>query len=279
MNLYISDLDGTLLNSSSEISPASIDIINKLMDNGINFTIATARSFASTEKIISGLRLKLPMILRNGAYVYDPVKKENIFANYIDDYYAKSLIEKLEELGFSPLVLCEKNDQSKIFYKYLDQNNESLFIKDKLYANDKRLNFIDDYYESCTNSRISTVIILNRSNDILNALYEKLKNIFQLEFLFYEDVYSEYYILEILSQNANKKEAAKFLKKHLNADKVVCFGDNRNDYSMFEYADEKYAVANSISELKEISTGIIKSNDEDGVALFLKKRYMDKIVN
>lgn len=39
----------------------------------------------------------------------------------------------------------------------------------------------------------------------------------------------------------------------------------------FNIADECYAVENAKTELKEIATGIIKSNNDDGVALWLKE--------
>ena len=42
--LYVSDLDGTLLNSDVKISKNSKNIINNLIDKGMNFTVATARS-------------------------------------------------------------------------------------------------------------------------------------------------------------------------------------------------------------------------------------------
>jgi len=55
---------------------------------------------------------------------------------------------------------------------------------------------------------------------------------------------------------------------------MVVFGDNLNDLSMFQVADERYAVANAVQELKEIATGVIESNDNDGVARWLKEnRY------
>ena len=52
-------------------------------------------------------------------------------------------------------------------------------------------------------------------------------------------------------------------------DKLVCFGDNLNDLSMFEGADECYAVSNAHESVKQIATGIIDSNNNDGVARFL----------
>ena len=61
----------------------------------------------------------------------------------------------------------------------------------------------------------------------------------------------------------------KWLKEIISCDKVICFGDAINDISMFAIADEAYAVADANLQLKQISTGIIGSNNDDGVALWL----------
>ena len=59
------------------------------------------------------------------------------------------------------------------------------------------------------------------------------------------------------------------LKKRLGCDRVVCFGDGKNDISMFRAADECYAVADAEPELKAIATDVIGSNEDDGVARWL----------
>lgn len=44
----------------------------------------------------------------------------------------------------------------------------------------------------------------------------------------------------------------------------------------FEIADEAYAVENAVSELKAVATGIIGSNENDGVAKYLQKISISK---
>ncbi len=74
-------------------------------------------------------------------------------------------------------------------------------------------------------------------------------------------------------QQASKANGIKLLSEYIEHDKLVCFGDNLNDIPMFELADECYATANAVGEvLSEISTDVIGSCDEDGVALFMEKR-------
>ena len=48
------------------------------------------------------------------------------------------------------------------------------------------------------------------------------------------------------------------------------FGDSLNDISMFQIADEAYAVANAEVSLKAIATGIIGDNNSDSVAKWLQ---------
>ena len=55
-------------------------------------------------------------------------------------------------------------------------------------------------------------------------------------------------------------------------DYIVAFGDGMNDIDMFEIADEAYAVENAVDELKSIATGIIGSNNSDGVVRWLVER-------
>ena len=79
--------------------------------------------------------------------------------------------------------------------------------------------------------------------------------------------------LEAYSSEASKANGIKFLERYIEHDNLVCFGDNLNDIPMFELADEAYATANAVDELKEMATAVIGSCDEDGVARFLEERF------
>lgn len=70
--LYVSDLDGTLLNTNTKLSDETIEIINELVENGVKFTYATARSFSSASKVVQGLHLLIPVITYNGAFFVEP---------------------------------------------------------------------------------------------------------------------------------------------------------------------------------------------------------------
>ena len=69
--LYISDLDGTLLNEHSLISPTTAKQLNNLIEKGMLFSIATARTPATVVDLMSEVDLQLPVALMTGALVYD----------------------------------------------------------------------------------------------------------------------------------------------------------------------------------------------------------------
>ena len=108
--------------------------------------------------------------------------------------------------------------------------------------------------------------------------YEKLEPLY-LQFretyhcIFQKDIYSGEQWLEIVPGGVSKASAVLQLKELLKADYVVAFGDGKNDIELFEIADESYAVKNAVEELKAIATGIIDSNDSDGVAKWLYHNY------
>lgn len=85
-----------------------------------------------------------------------------------------------------------------------------------------------------------------------------------------QELYRLEYWCEIMPKKATKANAIQKIKELWNCDRVVSFGDAVNDIPMFLISDEYYAVENAVEELKQMATGIIGSNDADGVAVWLE---------
>lgn len=69
--LYVSDLDGTLLRSNETTSDYTNQTINELVEKGMTFSYATARSFHTSHKVTKGLNARIPLIIYNGTMVVD----------------------------------------------------------------------------------------------------------------------------------------------------------------------------------------------------------------
>jgi len=268
LTLYVSDLDGTLLNSNQQLSNVTINIINKLIEDGMKFSIATARSLDSAGRLIKPLNLKVPIVLHNGVFIYDPVKEEYVVCNYMDISMVGEILETCDKLKIEPIIFTRNERQeNKVYYKGIFNYGEEHYIKDRLASGDKRFVLVDDL-SICLKENVINILVIGDNKDIGQA-YEVLRDSFDASFHYTVDIYSKAYWLEITHKNANKREAVKHLKELLEAEKLVCFGDNLNDSPMFEIADEKCAVENAHEALKEGATYIIESNNNDGVAKFL----------
>lgn len=83
----------------------------------------------------------------------------------------------------------------------------------------------------------------------LCPFFEKYQTDFHC--VYQTDIYSHEQWLEIMPKNASKAVAAEQLKKILGCDYLIVFGDGLNDMDLFQMADEAYAVANAVPELKK----------------------------
>ncbi|MFR6496749.1 MAG: HAD family hydrolase [Ruminococcus sp.] len=74
--MLITDLDGTLLPSSKEISAADAAAISQFRAKGGKFAIATGRTLQAAQRYLNKLKPNIPVILFNGAAIYDPVTEK-----------------------------------------------------------------------------------------------------------------------------------------------------------------------------------------------------------
>ncbi|MCH9822597.1 MAG: HAD family hydrolase, partial [Bacteroidetes bacterium] len=264
--LYISDLDGTLLNSSGRLSEKSAVIVNSLINNGLNFTIATARSFDSASPLIEKLNLKLPMVLYNGVLVYDPISKVNIHSNFVEADHKEVILNCLLKKGIEPIVFTlDAANHPSAYYRKLNNPNMATYINTRLSQKDRRFQQVENFFKARTENVI-TIISIGDEKTLL-AAKKSIEALLEIQIHFAEDVYyKNAFWLEFTAPKSSKKDGVSFLKNHLSAEKLICFGDNLNDISMFKIADEKFATANARNELKSIATDSIEHCDDHAVA-------------
>ena len=105
--LYVTDLDGTLLNRQDRVSPFSVRVINELVDRGLQFTYATARSLVSASKVTEGLSTKIPVIAYNGAFILRPSTGEVLSREAFTDDERSKVRKILDRYQISPLIYSE----------------------------------------------------------------------------------------------------------------------------------------------------------------------------
>jgi Cof subfamily protein (haloacid dehalogenase superfamily) len=269
--LFISDMDGTLLPENGHLPQSDIDRLNRLIDLGLHFTIATARNYDSVRPILSGLNFKIPVILFNGVYLTDFHSGHNVIESYfIPPKVTEHLLELTLPRKIDPFIYTY-GEVHRVYYRGAYNPGSQAYVTSL--NNDPRLLQIKQY-DIPDNERISGFLLID-TQQALQPVYESLKQAFpdEINVYFAEDVSMKgYYWLQTFHQNANKGRMVKHLVDHLgwSLEKTVVFGDYVNDLDMFKVAGRSVAMSNALPEVKQAAHEVIGSNQNGAVIDYLE---------
>lgn len=266
--LYITDLDGTLLNRNNRVSQESLRILNDLMERGMLFTYATARSLVSASVVTEGLRTTLPVIVYNGAFILDPLTGKRLDSEGFQREEMEYAKEILNRYGGNPLVYAYVDEAERV--SWLEgRENEGIRRYLDTRSGDRRLRPVragEELYQG----EIFYFTCIGKKEELL-PIYDVFEGDIRFRCTLQQELYRPEYWCEIMPARATKAHAIQKLKGLLGCGRVISFGDSVNDIPMFQASEEAYAVSNGVEELKGAATGIIGSNEEDGVARWLEE--------
>jgi Cof subfamily protein (haloacid dehalogenase superfamily) len=270
MDLVCFDLDGTLLNESSQISPFTRETLALMRSKNIAYTVATGRTMLSAKNIIQGHDFDLPQVYNNGVTVWHPEQEQMTLDNLLGEGEIATVLNKALSLGITPFVHAIQDHHHLIYHPAPRHDVERTLI---------------DKHYSITHAKLFALEALPADANVTNismigepALVEGMWE----EVLAHPNLvaYSgpamegkQFRWMDIHHCLANKGTATTQLKAQLGASNLICFGDSDNDRTMFEQSDECYAPANAKEPIKALASQVIGFNHEDGVAHFLRERF------
>ncbi|WP_156364067.1 HAD family hydrolase [Curtobacterium sp. Leaf261] len=268
--MYVTDLDGTLLAPTGDVSPFTADAVATLQRAGVLITCATARSWLSTSRILGDLRFGVPVVLYNGILTYDAVDGTTLDRHALPDDVVRAAIEVCRAQGCPPLVFRVDDDgQERVSWVRAARNAGVESFWDDRPA-DPRNDPLGDWGDLPT-SGVFIVQCIGGSGE-MQALAASIRAVVGDRAVVnaHPDTYHPEEIwLEVAPAGTSKAVAVRALADRLGADRIVVFGDNLNDLPMFAIADEAYAVGNAVAEVRRAATAVIASNADDGVARWL----------
>lgn len=266
--LYVTDLDGTLLNKESHIPPEALSILNALEEKGLLFTYATSRSFLTARKVTAGLNISHPVVVFNGTFIMDPLTGRILVSEQFRKEEKEYIQQILEDNDVSPMIYAFLEGRERVSWM-VGTENEGIQHYLKVRKNDERLRSVQSKAELYKGDIFYYLCIGEKR--ALEPIYEFFSKDERFTCMLQQEIYRPEYLLEIMPRKATKAEGIKKVKQMLNCDRLISFGDGINDIPMFQISDECYAVENAVDALKQLATGIIKGNDEGGVALWLRE--------
>jgi 5-amino-6-(5-phospho-D-ribitylamino)uracil phosphatase len=275
--LYISDLDGTLLQPDSTFPDDYKKRLNRLIDMGLRFTIATARNYDSVHPILKGLHLNLPVVLFNGVYLAD-FSTGNILqhSDFIKPEVVQSMLRLSLPQGIDPFIYTF-GKKHQLYYLNAINPGSQAYVKSL--EGDGRLCQVP-HFDFQDVEKISGFLLIDtyeRLESIYKSLYEK--HFDDLNLYFAEDVSMKgYFWLQAFHQEANKGNMVGILaqKMQVSLENVVVFGDYLNDIDMFRIAGHAIAMENALQEVKDSANEIIGSNAQGSVLKYLESIWLEK---
>jgi Cof subfamily protein (haloacid dehalogenase superfamily) len=267
IHTIVTDLDGTLLNDNSMISDFNKKVLEKAIQNGIQFIIATGRRYFSTNRFASEFSVPLDLICNNGQVLRTSMNGSRILSHYIPEQTTKSIIQLGKQFGFIPIM-------------HVDQYEEGIDMITEFHEEHSTLK---KYVGGAVNRSLSIPNVLHHSlpvTTVICFLHNDYQRLVDFEKKYREDI-SNYrlksiittihkigpcmeLILDGVSKWSGVMEYMKMRNKTL--DGIIAFGDEANDIELIQNASIGVAMKNGVDSVKQIAKKISDyTNDEDGV--------------
>lgn len=207
--LFVAALDDMVSPMKDELSAYSRVEINRMLDEGMNFTVATMRTPASLIKPMNEVNLKLPVIVMNGAALYDLKENTYLKAYVISNESSRELVQLIRSNNLNCFINALYDDTLVIYYQELINYGEKDIFKTlkcspyRCYVN----------REPSEADRIIYIMLIDKTDKIekfYDTLSEKYNNRFKI-LCYKSDKYDGYSYIKIYNRNASTDNMIQYL--------------------------------------------------------------------
>ncbi|WP_167956106.1 HAD hydrolase family protein [Anaerosporobacter faecicola] len=248
--LFLSGLDDTLLNKKDNMSAYSRFELNRILDDGANFTIATKRTPASMLEPMRDIRLNLPVIAMDGAVLYD-IKQKQYKKKYVISYQkAKEMLDLIKEQGIHCFTNVIIDDMLVIYYEEMEDEVQNQLVQEM-----RRSPFRNYVKRPLPEQEEVVYIMILDKMQRVEEFYQILQEMGYTErfkvLLYESDDYPGYGYIKIYNKNASKKNMLDYLKKEIGIEKVVTFGTIPNQYNVLIEPGDMNRVVRVVKKMYE----------------------------
>ena len=252
ISIILSDLDGTLFRNDKSISDYTKQIIRQAQAKGLLFGICTARAKVNAVKFLEGIEPDI-LITNGGGIVYYRDKK--IYNCEFSVEEIRRLIAAAFEVFGKDVIISADNEHALY-------SNSTEELGDKFWT----FNDFSDFRETCMKMCIES-LDKEKVEKVVSVI-----GLDQIDYLPFSDI--PWYKLS--KKAATKEKAIEELCRHLNitSSQIAAFGDDFNDIGMLTLCGKGIAMENAIEEVKQAAGQVCASNENDGVAKWIKENLL-----
>lgn len=265
--LYVTDMDGTLLNNGSFVTEYSSHIISQMTAEGALITVATARTPATVVPLMDDTTTSVPYVVMTGAAMFDRKSMTYINRQIIPNDDCNLLNEIFQNNNVNPFIYNFIDDSKLLVYHHPSMTpQEQDFYDERCNLPLKEFTFQPF---SDPNAEKILYFAVGAKEAILK-IYDEITATGRFAASCYPDIFAAgIYLLEVFAIGVSKANAILKLKEQLGATRLVAFGDNFNDIPMLEISDLAVAVSNAQPQVKDAADIIIGPNYDNSVADFI----------
>ncbi|GFR34727.1 Cof-type HAD-IIB family hydrolase [Thermobrachium celere] len=251
--LIAMDMDGTLLNSKKEVTEYTKDVLRRAAKEGVKLVVCTGRIFTSAKSYARIIGTKAPIIASNGAYIREKDREEVIYEKYINKDTLIKIIKVSREWGFYPHIYTTDTIYSeKLIHSSLNYTRWNETVPEDEKINIKIVDRLEDVVNKEGENFLKVVVMADEDQiERLQGLKKYIRENMDVS------VFSSYVNnFEVMDKEVSKGRALKILADYfgINKEEIICFGDNENDKTMFEFAGFPVAMGNAEEEIKKNSS-------------------------
>ena len=257
------DMDGTILNSSSELSTRTRNALRSAISLGIPVVVATGRMYPSALPVIKERGISTPCIFYNGAIVRDPVSEEILLEKGLGIELTAEVVSFYRKEGWyiqiysdDRLYVIDRSDPRSRFYETISKIPP--------------VSLGEGFWDFKVDSTKLLGIALDEKNFALMA--EKTKSHFDGR-IYTATSWGAF--VEITHPDVNKAKGLAIVAERLGVDSkdVLVIGDGVNDTEMIRWAGHGVAMGNASAQEKAAADETAPGNDSDGAAIIVE-RYL-----
>lgn len=286
IKLIVMDMDGTLLNDAGEITPATLEALWAVQDQGVKLAIASGRNPIGLKAFARLLKMDQHggyLIGTNGAMIVKVpemtlLKRHQIPPSDIQDLFEYGKKMKIETMAVHDETIYSYIPESLREAKraYREKHQIDPAIKDAAgvwsFIQDHRKNYpvlhqVDTYLDAYGSSN---KVCFAHEPEIMESFYPQLQDAFSHRFNIMRTSPRWYELSPIGIDKGSALEEVKVLMG-ITTQEMMCFGDGENDLPMFGACAYPIAMDNAMPLVKEKAWAITGKNTEDGIAQALNR--------
>ena len=267
IRLIASDLDDTLLNAHSALNPRVLKALKDAMALGCGICLSSGRMVEAMLPLANQIGVNAPMLLYNGALIYDHNADKTIYAPRIPYEIAQGIVDRVEAMGYYIQLYPGKG----YFCREIMDCTRAYAASIGVAPTPVHMPMAEWLRRNPSDMQKMLIIDTPEGADHIQAV---LREVFPKGACFMK---SRAHYVEIAPEGVDKGSSLLRLADYLGltADEVMAFGDGQNDASMLAAAGDSYAMANACPEALAAAKRVAPSNLEDGVAQVIEAYIRD----